>query len=54
MKTKLKVIKDYLNNKITPDELEEKLPELSWNEWHKLAIAKINGKSIKEVIKELK
>lgn len=49
---KIEIINDiisYLIGNITPEELKNKLPELSWHEWHRLAIIRMNFKYVNDL-----
>ena len=39
----------YLIGNITPKELEEKMPKLTWQQWHRLAIIRMNFKYVNDL-----
>lgn len=39
----------YLIGNIIPEELEKRLPELTWHQWHRLAIIRMNFKYVNDL-----
>lgn len=39
----------YLIGNITPEELKEKMSKLTWQQWHRLAIIRMNFKYVNDL-----